>query len=133
MEPLIVYRKDKWPSLYICIRNKDGYINLSDSTTQVICKLREKNTDTVLMRVLATKLVSGETGWVRLDWPDYVLRVDGGRYELEVTVNIATTLTPTGTWTREWGYQFEDPDGTILDSDTLPDEGESGGDRKSVV
>jgi len=89
MDKLRVHAGDDRPSLYLQIRDiqADVAVDLSPSTTSITAKFREKGTTTVLDTITCSKVGSGATGWVQMDWDTDTLDVDEGNYEIELSVS----------------------------------------------
>lgn len=76
--------------------NVTGHLNLSASSSSVLCKMRAQDGTTNIFSTYAQKIGDGSAGGVYLAWPFFSTDVDAGDYEIEVTIcfgaRTATTI-----------------------------------------
>ena len=89
MDPIIVHENDLNCDYYLRLGDIESgeWLDLSDSTTVVTAKFREKGTTTVLQSWTLTKVFGGATGYVKFVWPAAALAIDVGTYEIEISVS----------------------------------------------
>jgi len=80
---------NRLPAIVLQLGNaKTGQaLNLSAATTTAIARLREYGSDIGLADETLTKIGTGETGGLLLNWSIGTLTLEEGSYELEVTVD----------------------------------------------
>jgi hypothetical protein len=105
MDPCILFRNDKLPSIDFQISNESGVVDLSAATTIITFKMRAKGTTTVLSTIVATKESgSGVTGWVNVAFTAGALtNLVAGRYEGEISVDFDGSVQ-----TVAWYYHHDD-------------------------